>query len=72
MSSVRVPPKEPCWLLWELFEGKMYLRAVNTSETLTSMQKRLLVKEAKDWDRPALRLYIEKSQMNHLYGRTER
>ena len=72
MSSVRIPPKEPCWLLWELFEGKMYLRAVNTSEALTRIQKRCLIKENKDWDRLPLRLYVENSQMNHLYGRHER
>lgn len=72
MSSVRIPPKDPCWILWELFEGKMYLRSINTVDTLAGIHKRCLIHEAEELGRLRPKLYIEKSQMNHLYGRNER
>ena len=72
MSSVRVPPKDPCWLLWELHEGKMYLRSMCTDAVLASHHKKVVIHEAEFFSRPRPRLYVEKSQLNHLYGRHER
>lgn len=72
MSSVRNPDKEPCWLLWELYEGKMYLLAICTEEANAITYKRGLVRDAKNFGMMLPRLHIEKSQLNHLYGRRER
>jgi hypothetical protein len=72
MSSVRRPPKDPCWLLWDFYNGTMYLRSICTDKVLVAAYKKVILKEAESFDLPRPRLYVEESQLNHLYGRIER
>jgi hypothetical protein len=74
-SSMRYPDKDPCWLLWEYRDGKVYLLSVCTDEVLAKIHMKTTREHYKRWNQHInvhYRLYIERSQMNHLYGRQER
>jgi len=70
LSSVRRPEMDPCWLVWEASERGTFLRAINTGDTgKTSAETH--IKMLKVAQKPFLRksrFYIEKSQLNHLFG----
>ncbi len=74
-ASVRYPDKDPCWLLWELRDGKAYLLSVCTEEAIIKIFAKTTRELYKTWNQHInvdYRLHIEHSQMNHLYGRIER
>jgi len=74
-TSVRYPDKDPCWYLWEQRDGKIYLLATTTEEHLVKMYHKTIREAYKLKDEQMnvhYRLYIEHSQLNHLYGRRER
>jgi len=74
-SSVRYPDKDPCWLLWETRDGRVYLLSVSTDETLAKIHSKITRELYISWNQHInvdYRLHIECSQLNHLFGRRER
>lgn len=63
MKSIKFPAKKPCWLIWCLMpSGQQILRAIDTTATMAKLHKKAIVNEGK-----ADRIFIEKSELNHLY-----
>jgi len=74
-GSVRYPDKDPCWYLWEHRDGIVFLLSTATEEHLAKIQHKATrehYKRVGEYINVHYRLYIERSQLNHLYGRRER
>ena len=67
MSSIRRPPKDPCWLIWQKDHDGLFLRAVTTDEELADGFLKVLRLEEEEFYSKR-NFYKETSQLNHLYG----